>query len=497
MSAPRTLAVFAVLAGAAWAAEVALVNASFEAVGELPQGWTLGQGARSGTGPESSVALERTAPAADGNASLRLSGNVDTGTWRVVEQSVPVHAGDRVTLRVRGRSAGVVREASQYANANATLSFDDAEGSRLSIVATPMLAGDHPWTELVSDVIAPPGTARVRVGLFLSMSGTVWFDDVRVDVAPATAADPEGRARAFDALARHLARTYPFFGVGGKPAAADLFARHRDAAVAAEGEAAFVEALRAMLGELDDLHVTIETREGRLPTAKPAAPAPNWNLSTIHGALSETVAKEQYLLAGRMGKGADAIGYLLLASLQLGDEQMARVEKALDELEGARALILDLRPNPGGDERVAMKIAGRFTDKPVVYARSVFRDPLESATGAFLPAMDRTLAPAGAFDGRRVVVLQGPHCVSSTEGMLLMLRALPNVTTIGLPSRGASGNPAPFEVVPGVKVWSSRWRSLTPDGTLVEGRGVPPEILVEGSHRSGDPTLERALTELR
>ena len=110
-----------------------------------------------------------------------------------------------------------------------------------------------------------------------------------------------------------------------------------------------------------------------------------------------------------------------------------------------------------------------------------------------MPNVQKKFAP---FDGRRVVVLQGPYCVSSTEGFLMMMRMLPNGTTMGQASRGASGNPAPFELLPGVKVWTSRWRSLTPDGACIEGEGLAPKILVEGSHAKSDPTLERALAEL-
>jgi C-terminal processing protease CtpA/Prc len=82
-----------------------------------------------------------------------------------------------------------------------------------------------------------------------------------------------------------------------------------------------------------------------------------------------------------------------------------------------------------------------------------------------------------------------------------MMKCLPHVTTVGLPTRGSSGNPKPF-TLPGVPVtvMYSRWVDLLPDGTPVEGRGVPPEIVVdlpETAYEKADPTWERAVQVLR
>ncbi len=137
-----------------------------------------------------------------------------------------------------------------------------------------------------------------------------------------------------------------------------------------------------------------------------------------------------------------------------------------------------------------------------MYALNVWRDPSVPGTKGFLPPQARFLEPSEPSRRYRkpVCVLQGPYCVSSTEGFLLMARALDNVTTVGLPSRGASANPAPFELLPGVRVWLSRWRSLTPEGDDIEGVGVLPQVPVDGppdAHRLGDRTLETALELLR
>jgi C-terminal processing protease CtpA/Prc len=86
--------------------------------------------------------------------------------------------------------------------------------------------------------------------------------------------------------------------------------------------------------------------------------------------------------------------------------------------------------------------------------------------------------------------------VSSGEGMAKMLRTRPNTRFVGQPTRGASGYPQPVPLPNGVEVWFSRWQDALPDGTLTEGRGVPPDVVVPGTG-PGDLTLLRGTAELR
>ena len=74
-------------------------------------------------------------------------------------------------------------------------------------------------------------------------------------------------------------------------------------------------------------------------------------------------------------------------------------------------------------------------------------------------------------------------------------------TTVGLATRGSSGNPRSFKL-PGVavEVMYSRWVDMMPDGTPIEGRGVRPEIevnLAQPAYEDADPTWARAVALLR
>jgi carboxyl-terminal processing protease len=71
-----------------------------------------------------------------------------------------------------------------------------------------------------------------------------------------------------------------------------------------------------------------------------------------------------------------------------------------------------------------------------------------------------------------------------------------HVTLVGQPTRGASGNPRPVTLSNGVRVWFSRWISLTPEGTPLEGRGIRPDVLVE-HEGNGDKTFDKAVEILK
>jgi carboxyl-terminal processing protease len=159
-----------------------------------------------------------------------------------------------------------------------------------------------------------------------------------------------------------------------------------------------------------------------------------------------------------------------------------------------RGILVDLRGCSGGDERRAQELAARFLAEPVVYARSRVRSG--PAPTDLSPPEDRWMRPREGrrFDGP-VVCLVGPGCLSSGEGFALMMAAIPGVVLAGKPTAGQSGNPHPVELPNGVTVVFSRWLTLLPDGTPLEGRGVPPDRPLDPAG-AGDPTFREGLAIL-
>jgi C-terminal processing protease CtpA/Prc len=183
------------------------------------------------------------------------------------------------------------------------------------------------------------------------------------------------------------------------------------------------------------------------------------------------------------------------ATPDLAKQAVAKIE-ALADVPG---FIIDLRNAEGGNEAFAMPLASAFCAEPTVYARQQFRNGPGHAD--FSPISNRTLLPGKNPFMKPVVVLLGPRIMSSGEGLAMMFAALPNVTTVGSPTRGSSGNPKPVELKEaGVTVFFSRWVAMLPDGTPIEDRGVIPQIEANfppSSFGAKDPVLEKGLEVLK
>jgi C-terminal processing protease CtpA/Prc len=243
--------------------------------------------------------------------------------------------------------------------------------------------------------------------------------------------------------------------------------------------------------------VWLETPTGNVPTVK-GGYSYNGNREITLSKLQDTVACGKFALVGKSKE--DGFGYFLM--LRQSDANPADVKAAVDAIRALKdspGFIVDIRTANGGSEPLALEIAQLFCSSPTVYAKSKYRNGVEHDN--FGQVHERILpATEGAYT-RPVVCLFGPGAVSSGEGFVKMMKCLPQVTTVGSPTRGASGNPKPFALSrTGVTVYFSRWVDMLPDGQPTEGVGIAPDIRVEAAEASyvtADPTLEKALEVLR
>jgi C-terminal processing protease CtpA/Prc len=172
---------------------------------------------------------------------------------------------------------------------------------------------------------------------------------------------------------------------------------------------------------------------------------------------------------------------------------------AVRKLKDAPGFIVDLRAANGGNELFALEIAKVFCASPTVYAKSKYRN--HERHDVFGETRDRILPATEQAYTRPVVCLIGPGAISSGEGFVQMMKCLRQVTTVGLPTRGASGNPKPVALSrTGLTVYFSTWVDMLPDGQPIEGVGIPPDTRVEvpaSAYATADPTLEKGLEVLR
>jgi C-terminal processing protease CtpA/Prc len=248
-----------------------------------------------------------------------------------------------------------------------------------------------------------------------------------------------------------------------------------------------------MLAELEDLHVWIELPDGRTLHPYASGHRANYDYRAVRAKLDPCRAFGQLGFTGRTKEG---FGVVVIDALPPeNDDLYAQLIDATTRMFDAPGFVVDLRSNGGGAEPRAAQIAGLFADKRYLYARSKVRSGPRA--DEFRESRARYIEPAVSEPFTRpVVCLVGPGCVSSGEGFALMMKAMDHVTLVGQPTRGASGNPHPVTLPNGVKVWFSRWVSMEPDGTPIEGRGIAPHVRVEHTG-PGDPTFQKAVELLR
>ncbi len=436
-------------------------------------------------------------PGGDGKCLHFVAKPGDT-RWMSLRQPIDVRAGEFIRMRIRARSRGIDLSGARFINAVGALFFETPSGETKGFAATPTLSGDRDWVELHAYGVVPEGATRAHVQVVLTMPGQLWVDDVRIDSTPLDPWTPDARNAVVDALSRHLQRSYPFRGIEVR-APLDAFTTDRAAMLAAGTKAAFAEALVAWLARLNDPHVYVRTSKGVIgPMSK--LPPPAWNVRTVFTMLSgwARVAQGRNVVALRKGDRA----YLAAASFQLNEADQEVLAGALRDLRDVAHLIVDIRPNSGGNEVLARTVLAPYAEKASPYAHQRSKDWSSLDPEALLEKGTRVLEPLPEAErsAGRVIVLQGPHCMSSSDAFLLMAKALPRVTTMGRTSFGASANPQPFQLLPDLTVWSSSWRAYDLDGECIEGRGIAPDVVVEPGPSEEwakrDRVLEAALKAL-
>jgi len=285
--------------------------------------------------------------------------------------------------------------------------------------------------------------------------------------------------------------TYPYFDY--KHINWDSLRReYRPKISACESDSEFITQISRLLSHLRDFHVGLRLPDGTTVAsifdyARPIRYNMEWEALLNYMPNMKEAAPLFY------SRTPDNMGYIVIPSWS------AQVVKPfyaiLEDLRDTRALIIDIRMNVGGSEFTAQEVASRFATHTAIYALHRFREG--ERHDVFGPPGTRKIAPSSEWRYTKpVMLLTGVITMSSSESFVLMMKRFSQVTTVGEPTRGCSGNPVEKELPNGIKYSVPRWRAFQTDNTLFEGRGLEPDIYVEytESHRAGkiDPVFEKA-----
>ncbi|WP_342075970.1 S41 family peptidase [Yoonia sp. SS1-5] len=349
--------------------------------------------------------------------------------------------------------------------------------------------------------------------LELAIDGTLntqRFD--RLDALPenCTAPDPASASArdVFDAAWTAMDEHYAFFDLHGVDwAARRALAPAPDARM---DDAQLEDMLLAMTAGLDDGHVHFgsDTRGYRSPAERPGWIPEGSNLNrdmlrqiAIANA-GATITKSQTAPIF-YGLREDGIGYIMLREMDvdvpIGGRSMDAMATAfanvLADLDAAKALIIDIRYNPGGSDTVSFGLAGHFIEAPL----PVFTKTTRIGTTQTAP-FTAILEPQGdAPDPRPVILMTSKLTGSAAEILTLAMREIPQVTTLGEPTSGGLSDVMGFTLPNGWGLGLSNQTYLTMNGDLFEKIGVPPDVPVPFETApfldGKDPVLNAAIAE--
>jgi carboxyl-terminal processing protease len=191
----------------------------------------------------------------------------------------------------------------------------------------------------------------------------------------------------------------------------------------------------------------------------------------------------------------DNIGYIKIR--RFGEDTAKAVRDAGANLRaaGAKAIVLDVRDNPGGYLQSAVQVASEFYSKGVV---------VEERSKNSKPKVDNAIA-GGTMTDLPVVVLINGGSASASE---ILAGALSDNNRAVLVGQKSYGKGSVQEVIcltstfftsncngPSLKVTVANW--YTPNGVNISKEGIKPQIEVklteDDSNSNRDPQLEKAI----
>lgn len=209
----------------------------------------------------------------------------------------------------------------------------------------------------------------------------------------------------------------------------------------------------------------------------------------------------------------DNIAYLALNSFSDWEVSIAFNEK-VPELQKAKALILDLRKNGGGNSRIGKVILHHLTNDTIFYGpktQSRLHIPTLKAWNQDKYYHDFSYSPDTLGIGDRnllktsrivvpTAILIGHGTASAAEDFLIYADNQKHMTKIGESTYGSTGQPLMIDLPNGGIARVCTKKDTYPDGREFVGIGIKPDINItkdlSGYIENKDPVLEKAIEHL-
>ena len=181
----------------------------------------------------------------------------------------------------------------------------------------------------------------------------------------------------------------------------------------------------------------------------------------------------------------DGYAYINLTQFsERTDEELIPILHTIED-EGARGIVLDLRNNPGGLLEEVVDIASHFlADDILVVSVSSGQEilyVLNSNAGVITTDLP-------------VVILVNENIASGSEVLSGALQDYDRAIVAGNVTFGKGSVNVLYRLSDGSGIYVTTARWLTPDGRLIEGKGIEPDIRLE---LQGDEAIQWAIDYLR
>lgn len=198
----------------------------------------------------------------------------------------------------------------------------------------------------------------------------------------------------------------------------------------------------------------------------------------------ELVREEIKVTSVSAKRMVEGVLYLRLKQFQATThEELLRAVAQAKAMGPVRGVLLDLRGNPGGLVDQATGVADELLAGGGVYATTRRGQKVEEVKAT----------PGGALVDVPVVVLVNEYSASASELVAGALQDHGRALVVGMPTFGKGSVQSILELPLGAGMRLTTMRYVTPNGRMIQAKGIEPDVKVPMPLRGGDPLRERDL----
>ena len=182
----------------------------------------------------------------------------------------------------------------------------------------------------------------------------------------------------------------------------------------------------------------------------------------------------------RTGEAVQDIAFIRIARINPNTPDEVRAAVVEAESNGAKAIIFDVRSNPGGLLNETVEMTDMFLTNGIIYS-AAYRDGSEVVERA-RPSQITELP---------IVIIQDPYSASGAELFAAALKENNRAIVIGETSYGKGSVNNAFPLSNGGAIYTTIARWFTPDGNLIEEKGIAPDVQVKLTMEDFEAGTER------